>query len=119
MIMNYKLKKTVLMGLILVVFSLTFTRFLKGIDASASTDIPQNTVKCFTSYVVVSGDSLWSIADSHMDHTYTASINDYIQDIIASNDLGKDGYIYEGQLLILPYYSVQNPADAQLASANP
>ena len=54
-----------------------------------------------------------------MDRTYTASINDYIQDIIASNDLGNDGYIYEGQLLILPYYSVQNPADAQLASANP
>lgn len=119
--MNYKFKKAVIMSLILVVFSLTFTRFLKGIDASASTDIPQNTVKCYTSYVVASGDSLWSIADSHMDYTYTTSINDYIQEIITSNDLGSDGYIYEGQLLILPYYSVQDsvPADALLASANP
>lgn len=120
MIMSYKLKKTVIMSMIFIVFSLVFMQFLRGIDASADTVIPPNTTKCFKSYVVQSGDSLWSIAGNHMDYAYT-TINDYIQDIIVSNNLSSDGYIYEGELLILPYYSDQDfvPGDAQLAVANP
>ena len=102
--MNYKTKKVLVMGAILVIFSLTFMKFLQGTESSASTDLRVNERKYFTSYVVKDGDSLWNIATRYMTGEY-ASVNDYIEEVIASNHLSTDGYIYEGQLLVLPYYA--------------
>ena len=101
--MSYRLRKTFLMSLILVVFAVIFVFFMNSSKVSASDDLRVNERKFFTSYVVSDGDTLWSIAESYMTKEYT-SVNEYIDELKKSNHLGSD-LIQPGTLLVIPYYA--------------
>lgn len=103
--MHYKKKKALIMALVLIMFSVVFTKFLAGTSASAGADHFSAYNKYYKSYVVRSGDSLWSIAEEHLSGGHI-TVADYIQDVMASNHLKSD-YIYDGQLIILPYYETE------------
>ncbi len=59
--------------------------------------------KYYTSIVVEKGDTLWNIANRHMNEDYT-DIEDYIYEIKELNHLDGDS-IYAGEYLMIPYYS--------------
>lgn len=61
--------------------------------------------KYYTSVVVESGDTLWSIADEYIDYDHYKNKNVYLAEVQKMNRLDDEMSIQEGQCLILPYYS--------------
>lgn len=59
--------------------------------------------KYYTSIQIEQGDTLWSIANTHMTPEYK-NINTYITEVKELNQLGPDD-IHAGQYLMIPYYS--------------
>ncbi len=58
--------------------------------------------KMVTSVVVKEGDSLWEIANEYYSDEYE-SIDDYIEDIMKTNNISSTNIIV-GNSLIIPYY---------------
>ena len=82
----------------------------KLVIASDNTATPSNTGRVSTkdipdTYTVKAGDTLWAIADEYMDTTYYANRTDYMNEIMSLNGMVSDSLI-SGQMLIVPYYSV-------------
>lgn len=59
--------------------------------------------KYYASIPVEEGDTLWSIAETHMG-THYASVEDYIQELRQINSLNGET-IKTGMYLVVPYYS--------------
>ena len=84
------------------ILAITFgSSFSKAKDAD--TDKP--VYKYFTSIMVKSGDSLYSIANTNMSAEFKSAEN-YINEIKHINSL-EDDKIHVGQYLIVPYYSTE------------
>ena len=62
--------------------------------------------KYFSSIMVRSGDTLTSIASRYADHHYE-SLDAYIEEVRATNNLTDIDEIQAGDYLIVPYYSEQ------------
>lgn len=65
----------------------------------------EDAYKYFTSVQVKDGDTLSSIARSHMSDEYS-SVGDYIAEVASINHLDEDCHIVKGSHIIIPYYSV-------------
>lgn len=72
------------------------------ISAAKSTRAEQDSHKYFKSIEIHYGDTLWSIAVSHMPEEYS-SVNDYILEIIQLNSLDNTE-IHAGEYIVIPYY---------------
>ncbi len=48
------------------------------------------------------GSTLWSIAEANIKYTDFKDIREYIYEIRKVNDLGRQGYIYPGQTIMVP-----------------
>lgn len=60
--------------------------------------------KCYKSIEIVSGDTLWNIAETYMDDDYD-SVQSYIKELKQINGLHGD-QISEGRYLMVSYYEV-------------
>lgn len=58
--------------------------------------------KYYKSIEIVSGDTLWNLAETHMDDSYDC-VQDYIDEVKDMNGLLDDS-IHDGQYLMIPYY---------------
>lgn len=58
--------------------------------------------KYYKSIEIVSGDTLWDLAETHMDDNY-GCVQDYIDEVKDMNGLLDDS-IHDGQYLMIPYY---------------
>ena len=76
---------------------------LSGFRSNAKDDSTETSYKYYKSIVVSGDDTLWSIAEEHMDVEHYDSINDYIHEVKAMNSLSDDA-IHYGTHLIIPYY---------------
>lgn len=76
---------------------------LSGFRSNAKDDSTEASYKYYKSIVVSGNDTLWSIAEEHMDGEHYDSINDYIKEVKAMNSLPDDS-IHYGTHLIIPYY---------------
>lgn len=63
--------------------------------------------KYYTSITVESGETLWSITDRYIDYDHYKDKNAYITEIENINHLDNGETILAGQLLIVPYYSME------------
>lgn len=63
----------------------------------------EHRMKYYTSVRISKGDSLWTIAVTHMGEGYD-DVRAYIEEVKALNQLTSDR-IHAGQYLLLPYYS--------------
>lgn len=93
-----------LIKLILITLSVLFILLIASCftKAKVSADSLSNSRKQVTSIRIEKGDSLWSIAQEYISEEYK-SVNDYIDEIKASNGLFSDT-IHEGSYIIVPYY---------------
>ncbi len=62
------------------------------------------TYKYYTSIMVESGDTLWSIASEY--HSEDVSIEDYMYEVQQLNGL-TDGQLHQGAYITIPYYSAE------------
>lgn len=81
---------------------LALSVFCHVIDSHAETASGHGEKKYYTSIVIESGDTLWSLAQEYADAHY-ADIQSYIEEVIFINHLDSTE-ILEGNYLILPYY---------------
>lgn len=111
-LLNYKKKirrqreicKKVILAVIAFVVVLFFTFSYNAITSQANEDTSDVTYKYFTSFEIEQGDSLWSIAEAHIDYDHYDSIQDYIDEVVDINNL-KSESIKSGQCIIIPYFS--------------
>ena len=66
----------------------------------------QEPYKYYTEIRVQRGDTLWDIANKYMDSSVYRSLDDYMDEIREINSINYNR-IYNGQQLIIPYYSEQ------------
>lgn len=74
-------------------------------NARSISDIQE--YKYFMSYELEYGDSLWSIAEEHVDASYYSSVEAYIDEICIINAISEDTKLYAGMNLIIPYFSTE------------
>lgn len=60
--------------------------------------------KYYSNIEIQSGDTLWDLAEAHMDGEHYRSRSEYIDEVMAINGLTSDRLI-SGESLIVPYYS--------------
>ena len=68
--------------------------------------------KYYTSIKIEQGDTLWSIANEHMDACHYKNASEYVNEIKAMNSLTSDK-IVAGSYLIIPYYSAEYVCSSQ------
>ncbi len=98
----YRHQNTIVMcilALIIVIMCTVLSDNFLSFSNAASTE---GRVKCFTSYEVQPGDTLWSISLEHVSEEYS-STEAYLEEVIASNHL-KGETIQAGHFLMIPYY---------------
>lgn len=73
------------------------------LSKAQSKESNETSYKYYTSILIESGDTLWSIANEYMDEQYYSE-KSYINEVININFLQDDG-VTAGQHIIIPYYS--------------
>lgn len=76
--------------------------FYGSIKANASSDY-----KYYTDIVVEPGESLWTLAEEYVNYDHYRDINCYINEVRSINHLAEESCLTAGQILIVPYYSVE------------
>ena len=64
--------------------------------------------KCYKSIVIQEGDSLWSLAERHIDSESETDVKEYIKELKQINQLESET-IQTGEHLIIPYYTTEFP----------
>ena len=75
----------------------------KDSPATSASNASKKYYKCIT---IEEGDTLWDIANEYKTEEY-ASTQDYIDEVLAINNLNTD-VIVDGTNLLIPYYKVND-----------
>lgn len=81
---------------------------VRSISTQASDLEHQASYKCYKSIEISKGDTLWSIANEHIDTNHYKSVQEYVDEIKEMNAIKSD-HIVSGSCLIIPYYSSDLP----------
>ena len=98
--------KTVKMSILGSVFFLLFVAFILGsiLTKTQNCMASDNEDKFFTNITVKEGDTLWEVAQEHMDTEHYSSIYEYMEELRRMNHLTSDK-LYVGQKLFITYYA--------------
>lgn len=91
------------LGIICVLF-LSFT--YQAIVSNADETTEDVSYKYYTSIMIESGDTLWTLAEEYGDDIHYDSVADYINEVMQINHLNSE-QINAGEYLIVPYYSTE------------
>ena len=91
-----------LSAMIIVMFAATFSLSIRSFASDNSSG--RSSYKYYTSYTVNEGDSLNTLARRFMTDEYRSE-DRYIAEVVSINHIISASDIYEGQVIILPYYS--------------
>lgn len=96
--------RNILFALLTTIFVLLCMLIGSSMASSGQSKAAQNdSYKYYTSIEIERGDTLWNIAEEYMTPEY-GSVQEYVDEIKAVNDLGDDE-IHSGQYLMIPYFS--------------
>ena len=100
-----ELRKNILLFVMTICFAISLS-FSAGSFLSNAKDYSTPTeYKYYASIPVEEGDTLWSIAETHMGAHYD-SVDDYIKELRQINSLSGEK-ITTGMYLVVPYYSTE------------
>ncbi len=99
-----EIRRKVFLAVLSVCLVLTCIVSYSALISNASTEACDVSYKYFTSIEVVSGDSLWTIAEEYKDDKFYDSTAEYVEEVVRMNNLTSTN-ITAGQCLIIPYYS--------------
>ncbi|MBO5291740.1 MAG: LysM peptidoglycan-binding domain-containing protein [Lachnospiraceae bacterium] len=100
-----EMQKNFFLTLMTICFAMTLAFSVNVILSNAKDQDEPVYYKYYSSIVVESGDTLWSIAREHMGSQYETT-SDYVKEVMQMNSLTNDK-IVAGQHLVIPYYSAQ------------
>ena len=103
--MRKKKKMSAVITLILFCGCFLFGSFLSFAQNSRTEEPVQ--FKCYKSIVIQEGDSLWSLAERHIDSESETAVKEYIKELKQINQLESET-IQTGEHLIIPYYTTDN-----------
>ena len=86
---------------IVLILGVLLILYLAVVPAFAGTGTARD--KYYTQVCIDEGDSLWSIAQSHITPEYDSS-SDYITEVMSINHLTDADCIHAGNYLVVPYY---------------
>ena len=92
-----------ILGVIIVLF-LSFS--YQAIVSNADDSLEDVSYKYYTSIMIESGDTLWTLAEEYGDDIHYKNANSYIQEVMQINHLTSE-QINAGEYLIIPYYSTE------------
>ena len=104
--MRKKKKMSAVITLILFCGCFLFGSFLSFAQNSRTEEPVQ--FKCYKSIVIQEGDSLWSLAERHIDSESETAVKEYIKELKQINQLESET-IQTGEHLIIPYYTTEFP----------
>ena len=104
--MRKKKKMSAVITLILFCGCFLFGSFLSFAQNSRTEEPVQ--FKCYKSIVIQEGDSLWSLAERHLDSESETAVKEYIKELKQINQLESET-IQTGEHLIIPYYTTEFP----------
>ena len=84
-----------------------YTYFILRVLFISRTEEPVQ-FKCYKSIVIQEGDSLWSLAERHIDSESETAVKEYIKELKQINQLESET-IQTGEHLIIPYYTTEFP----------
>ncbi len=92
-----------ILGIICVLFlSFSYQAFV----SNANSSIEDISYKYYTSILLESGDTLWTLAEEYGDEVHYKSVSAYIKEVMEINHLDSE-QITAGNYLIVPYYSTE------------
>lgn len=98
-----ELKRHLLISVFVLCIAIILAFNIFSIQTNAKDASEVIEIKYYTSIVVTSGDTLWTIASEYMGGHYKSEA-EYIEEVMHMNTL-EDETIYAGQHLVIPYYS--------------
>jgi len=99
-----QVQKNIALLTVTLLLVITFSIIFGSIFASAESQETERKFKYYASIEVKYGESLWSIAEQHIDRDYYKTIKDYIDEVKQINHL-TDEHIRAGQYIIIPYFT--------------
>ena len=104
--MRKKKKMSAVITLILFCGCFLFGSFLSFAQNSRTEEPEPVQFKCYKSIVIQEGDSLWSLAERHIDSESETAVKEYIKELKQINQLESET-IQTGEHLIIPYYTAE------------
>lgn len=98
-------RKNILMFVLTICLAVSLSFSVGSFLSNAKDNSSETEYKYYASIPVEEGDTLWSIAQTHMGMHYD-SIDDYIKEIRQINSLNGEA-ITTGMYLVVPYYSTE------------
>ncbi len=83
-----------------------FAVFMASFSAQAKGLCNAPEYKYYKSIEISKGDTLWSIAEEHMDKSHYKNVSAYVNEVMAMNSI-KSANIVSGSYIIIPYYSAE------------
>lgn len=78
--------------------------FMASFSAQARGNYNAPECKYYKSIEISKGDTLWSIAEEHIDKSRYKNVSEYINEVKAMNSIASDN-IVSGSHIIIPYYA--------------
>lgn len=94
---------SLLLGIMISIFLISFSTEANDMEH-------QPTYKYYKSIEVAKGDTLWCIAQNHVDEKYCKNTSEYVAEVKKINSLASDN-IVAGSYIIIPYYSAEFKAN--------
>lgn len=96
-------RRNILFAILTSCLVITLSFMINGFLSNAKTESEDVEFKYYKSVSVEKGDTLWNIANEHMNCDYK-NAEEYIQEIMKVNGLNNE-QITAGRYLIVPYFS--------------
>lgn len=100
-----EVQKRIFLAAATAVLVLAFSLSWHAVVSRAESRDLRPAFKYYTSVAIESGDTLWSLAEQHVDGVHYTTRSSYIEEVCRINNIEQASVIQAGDILVMPYYS--------------